>query len=57
MMFTLIKCVVLILAQEKDTSVCASDPCRNGATCVVENTGYRCSCIPGFSGKDCDLSE
>lgn len=29
-------------------------PCKNGATCVDLKDGYRCLCIPGFTGKDCE---
>ena len=39
-------------------SPCASNPCRNGATCSAQNSGggggYTCQCISGFSGVTCE---
>ena len=41
--------------------VCASsatNPCRNGATCITsadEDVGYTCQCRSGCSGKNCDV--
>ncbi|XP_031561363.1 fibropellin-3-like isoform X2 [Actinia tenebrosa] len=37
-----------------DVNECQSNPCRNGATCnnLVQN--YSCTCIAGFTGKNCE---
>jgi len=33
---------------------CASQPCRNGATCrPINGNSYQCICPPGYSGFDC----
>ena len=37
-----------------DTYGCGSNPCRNGATCVDEDIGYKCICVEGYSGDTCD---
>uniref|UniRef100_A0A4W6CM00 Delta like non-canonical Notch ligand 2 n=1 Tax=Lates calcarifer TaxID=8187 RepID=A0A4W6CM00_LATCA len=38
-------------------SVCSEQqPCQNGATCVMEDSGeYTCLCPEGFHGRDCQL--
>jgi len=35
--------------------VCASQPCLNGAQCVLHESSYQCQCAPGFDGKNCEL--
>lgn len=34
-------------------SLCLSSPCWNGGACEVVGTDFRCTCLLGFSGKDC----
>lgn len=38
---------------------CATQPCRNGATCHSTSNGYQCHCAPGFTGTTCsdDVNE
>lgn len=36
---------------------CRSSPCKNGATCINIDSGYRCECNPGYSGFNCDTGE
>ena len=37
------------------TSSCASNPCRNGATCSPQNSGVHvCECRSGFDGAACE---
>ncbi|XP_022795937.1 neurogenic locus notch homolog protein 1-like isoform X3 [Stylophora pistillata] len=31
-----------------------SRPCQNGATCVNQNSGYKCLCKPGYQGMNCE---
>ncbi len=40
-----------------DDSICASNPCWNAGACTPneENTAYTCACLPGTSGKHCNL--
>ncbi|XP_030876684.1 protein delta homolog 1 [Leptonychotes weddellii] len=41
-----------------DVQACASTPCANNGTCVNLDSGhYECSCVPGFSGKDCQKKD
>ncbi|CAJ1066506.1 protein delta homolog 2 [Xyrichtys novacula] len=42
---------------DKDVFVCSQQqPCQNGATCVMEDSGeYTCLCPEGFHGRDCQL--
>ncbi|KAL4222352.1 Cell wall integrity and stress response component 2 [Mactra antiquata] len=38
------------------TDVCASMPCKNGATCTMSSsTSYTCQCAPGWEGTNCDI--
>ncbi|XP_054881676.1 protein delta homolog 2 [Poeciliopsis prolifica] len=39
---------------DKDLSVCSQQPCLNGATCLLEDSGdFRCLCPDGFHGPTC----
>nr|XP_055026984.1 fibulin-7 [Misgurnus anguillicaudatus] len=37
----------------KDVSVCSSNPCQNGATCVETPNQYKCTCAHNWSGSHC----
>ena len=35
---------------------CGSAPCKNNAVCANQGTtDYKCTCVGGFTGKDCDV--
>ena len=35
------------------------NPCSGGSSCINELGGYRCECVPGFTGQNCaeDINE
>ena len=36
---------------------CDSNPCQNSGTCQVVNNSYVCSCLPCFSGDQCQIGK
>ncbi|XP_004714770.2 brevican core protein isoform X1 [Echinops telfairi] len=34
---------------------CVPSPCRNGGTCLEEEEGVRCLCLPGYGGELCEF--
>ncbi|XP_060057613.1 brevican core protein isoform X2 [Erinaceus europaeus] len=34
---------------------CIPSPCHNGGTCLEEEEGVRCLCLPGYGGTLCDV--
>ena len=45
-------CTTLVTVTERDD--CANNPCQNGGTCVDEVADYRCECVLGFEGRNCE---
>ncbi|CAC5397185.1 unnamed protein product [Mytilus coruscus] len=37
-----------------DIDECVAKPCQHGATCKDQENGYKCSCLPGYAGSNCD---
>eukprot|EP00795_Rhopilema_esculentum_P000716 gene716-10430_t len=40
----------------KRTSSCSNSPCKNGASCIETLQSYRCQCIDGYGGKNCEIA-
>ena len=38
----------------RDVTICASNPCRYGATCVSSTLNYTCRCASGLTGSLCE---
>ena len=40
-------------------NACSKNPCKNNATCQAGFTDkdYKCLCLPGFTGHDCDVGK
>ena len=39
-----------------DINDCASNPCRNGGSCLDGNNWYMCICRAGYTGQNCQTS-
>ena len=39
-----------------DIDECASQPCMNGAICGNWENYYDCSCLPGYTGINCETN-
>ena len=37
-----------------DINECEANPCKNGGTCFDLVGDYRCDCVPGYTGADCE---
>lgn len=46
-----------ILTEEEVPPPCESNPCKNGATCQDVDNGYKCTCLPGWTGDNCGVRE
>ena len=40
-----------------DIDECDSSPCQNGGTCHNGQNMYTCTCLPGWTGHDCEIGE
>lgn len=39
-----------------DIDECSPVPCQNNGSCTDLVNAYNCSCVPGFNGKNCEIS-
>ena len=47
-----------VLLKKIDYDSCSSNPCRNNGNCTnIESNEYECTCIPGLTGKNCELGK
>ncbi|XP_052224816.1 CUB and sushi domain-containing protein 3-like [Dreissena polymorpha] len=37
----------------KDINECSPNPCQNGATCAHSINNYTCTCVAGYTGRNC----
>ena len=37
-----------------DIDECHSNPCAHNGTCIDSVNSFRCSCVEGYTGHDCD---
>ena len=40
-----------------DRDECSSTPCQNSGICVDKFADYQCTCLNGFTGKNCETGE
>ena len=40
-----------------DINECLPNPCGNGGTCKDLINGYKCTCVSGYDGTNCDNSK
>ena len=52
--FTVIFHAITIKLTVTDIDDCSSSPCKNQATCVDGVNEYSCTCVPGYTGVDCE---
>ncbi|KAK4300812.1 hypothetical protein Pmani_027014 [Petrolisthes manimaculis] len=43
-------------ACDTEVNLCYSSPCGNHGTCMRREGGYTCVCLPGYTGKNCEVS-
>ena len=48
---------LFILFKKKDIDNCANGPCENGGNCTDAVNDYNCSCVAGYTGKNCSIGK
>nr|AHY88472.1 fmi [Terebratalia transversa] len=55
------KCPIGFTGMTKDylcdgeVNLCYSHPCRNNGTCIRQENGYICKCLPNYTGGNCEI--
>ena len=49
--------ILCILYYFLDIDECGSNPCKNGGTCGDGIFSYTCTCVPGYTGHDCETGD
>ncbi|KAK3739936.1 hypothetical protein QZH41_015977, partial [Actinostola sp. cb2023] len=39
---------------EININECVSNPCENGGSCEDQVNGYKCACVTGYEGNNCE---
>lgn len=48
----------LVLILFTDVNECVMfNPCKNGAACMNTLGSYMCTCLPGWTGTNCDIGK
>ncbi|KAK3739937.1 hypothetical protein QZH41_015978, partial [Actinostola sp. cb2023] len=45
----------LCILEEGHINECVSSPCANGGSCEDQVNGYKCACVTGYEGKNCEI--
>ena len=40
-----------------DVNECSPNPCQNGGVCTDQVNGHKCTCVPGYTGTNCETSK
>ena len=46
--------VASTIIHSTEINECNSNPCQNGATCNDHFNTYNCTCVPGYTGTNCE---
>ena len=64
--YTILYCTISLLYNAKllsyhtmysEVDECSSTPCQNSGTCVDKVADYQCTCLNGYTGKNCEMGE
>ena len=46
-----------VFLRSTEINECDVGPCKNNANCTDLLNDFNCSCLPGYTGKTCDIGE